>query len=519
MMKKFIKKPTNIITLIIVVAGIFYFYFSRDKVLDYEFVVVGKGDISQEVSVTGRVKPAESVDLAFEKIGRVSRIYVKVGDKASAGQLLAQLDSSELAAQLNEAEADIKIQKAKLDEFKQGTRSEEIKVKESELKKARQDLDNYYTGAIDVLNDAYVKADDAVRTKTDEIFINDEINPQLTFSVTESQIEIDVKNLRALSAAELNKWKNELQSMNLTSLPSTIEQMLKNGENHLFVVRDFLAKVLNAVDKSAGISASTISSYKTNINTGRTNVNTAFTNISAQEQNIAAQKITVNKIQNELDFKLAGTVSEQIVAQKAQVEKAEAAAENIRAQIFKTIIRSPLNGVVTKQDAKIGEIISANTPVISVISGADFEIETNVPEADIAKIKISDKAKTTLDAYDDGVVFEVKVVEIDPAETIIEGVATYKVVLHFINADNRIKSGMTANIDILTAKKENVIVIPQRAVLTQDGHKIVRISKDDKGNDWIEKEVETGLRGSDGNIEIIKGISEGDKVIVFLKEK
>ncbi len=516
----FIKKPKIFIPLIIlaIIAGGFI-YFNRSKTPDYEFAVVSKGTIVQEVSVTGKVEPAESVDLAFEKSGRVSYIYVGVGDKISAGRSLARLDNSELIAQLNEAKANVEIQKAELDELKRGTRTEEITVKESELKKAQKDLDNYYAGAIDVLNDAYAKADDAVRTKTDELFTNDDSdNPQLTFSVTESQIEINVKNFRALSTFKLNKWHDELRNININS-QEEIEQALKNAKDYLNTFREFLLVALNATDKSAGVAASTISAYKTNIGTGRTNVNTAFTNVSSQEQNIFVQKITVEKIQNELNLKLAGAVSEQIVAQEAQVKSVEAKAQNIQAQLEKTVIYSPINGVIAKQDAKIGEIVSANTPIISIISEADFEIKANVPEADIAKIKLSDKAKITLDAYGDDVVFEAKAVEIDPAETLIEGVATYKVVLHFINGDNRIKSGMTANIEITTAKKENIIVVPQRAVTIKDNRKTVKILQNDKENNWIETEVETGLRGSDGNVEIIKGINEGDKVIVFLKEK
>ena len=138
-----------------------------------------------------------------------------------------------------------------------------------------------------------------------------------------------------------------------------------------------------------------------------------------------------------------------------------------------------------------------------------------MPEADIAKVSVGNTSIVTLDAYGRDVVFEAKVVAIDPAETIVDGVATYKVTFQFIEDDERIKSGMTANIDITSDNRENVIAVPQRSIIRKNGDKFVRILD---GNNVKEIKVETGLYGSDGNIEIIRGINEGDKVITFIEE-
>ena len=138
-----------------------------------------------------------------------------------------------------------------------------------------------------------------------------------------------------------------------------------------------------------------------------------------------------------------------------------------------------------------------------------------MPEADIAKVAVGNGSLVTLDAYGRDVVFEAKVVAVDPAETIVDGVATYKVTFQFVKNDERVKSGMTANIDIKSASRENVIAVPQRAIIRKNGDQFVRIAD---GESFREVKVETGLRGSDGNIEIISGINEGDKVITFSKE-
>ena len=73
----------KIIALTVIIAAIAggYFYFNRGKKISYEFMEVKKGDIVQTVSLTGQVKPAENIELAFETGGKIAQINVKVGDK------------------------------------------------------------------------------------------------------------------------------------------------------------------------------------------------------------------------------------------------------------------------------------------------------------------------------------------------------------------------------------------------------------------------------------------------------
>jgi multidrug efflux pump subunit AcrA (membrane-fusion protein) len=103
----------------------------------------------------------------------------------------------------------------------------------------------------------------------------------------------------------------------------------------------------------------------------------------------------------------------------------------------------------------------------------------------------------------------------NPAESLVEGVATYKTTLYFNNSDERIKSGMTADVTIKGDRRDNVFAVPQRAVITRGDSKFVQVLQ---GENVAEKQVKTGLRGSDGNIEITDGLSEGDQVIVFSEE-
>ncbi|PIV47023.1 hypothetical protein COS21_02120 [bacterium (Candidatus Gribaldobacteria) CG02_land_8_20_14_3_00_41_15] len=93
---------------------------------------------------------------------------------------------------------------------------------------------------------------------------------------------------------------------------------------------------------------------------------------------------------------------------------------------------------------------------------------------------------------------------------------TYKTTFNFTKNSDKIKSGMTANIDVLTAQKENVLAVPYRAIIAKNNEKIVRIISGEKIE---ERKAQLGLRGSDGFVEITSGLNEGEKIITFEKKR
>ncbi len=501
---------SSIIALILILTG-GYFVFGKSSGPLYNTVLAKRGTVIQEVSVTGRVKPAQDVDLAFENTGKIANIYVDVRSKVISGQILASLSNEDIQAQLLQAQAGVQSAQANLDELKKGSRPEDIAIAQSQLLKAQQDLDNYYSGAIDVLNDAYTKANDAIRNQTDGIILNGETNsPSLSFSSSDVQAQINTQQQRISASGALNEWSAELNALKSNPTNDQVDRTLTNSEQWISTIKSFLNSLMDATQNAIGVSSTTISTYKSNINTGKVEVDSAATNISNQEQSIASQKFTVETAQNQLNLKIAGSTPEQIAAQEAAVKEAQANVQNYEAQLEKTIIRAPFNGTITRQDGKVGQITNQNDSLISMMSNSKFQVEADVPEVDIPKVKIGDTTDITLDAYGNDVVFKAIVIKIDPAETLIEGVATYKVTLEFTDANDMIKPGMTANLDILTDKKDNVIYLPQRAVKTDGQKTVILLNKDNTTKEVV---VETGLKGSDGNVEITSGVNEGDIVV------
>jgi HlyD family secretion protein len=169
-----------------------------------------------------------------------------------------------------------------------------------------------------------------------------------------------------------------------------------------------------------------------------------------------------------------------------------------------------LDGVVSRQDAKIGQVVSAATTLVSVI-GNSLEIEAFIPEVLISGVSVGNEASVTLDAYGPEEIFGAKVIHLDPAETIRDGVSTYKVRLTFNNPDLRIRPGMTANILIETLRKPNVLLIPERAVVKEDGE-IVLYTLDNKDKQRIM--IEIGERDSAGNVELLSPLPLDTQIII-----
>lgn len=497
------------VVLVAIGAG-FYLFRGGEQTDTQNIAIVKRGDIIQEVGVTGRVKPASTVDLGFEKSGRIQNVYVKVGNHVSQGSLLAEIESSGAQATLQEVSA-------RLAELKRGSRPEEITVKEAELAKYEQDLANTYDGILDIALDAFSKADDALHTKMTGIFSGFKTTSyKFTYQICDSQLDISTTALKQQAEIDFDVWRGETTVA--TSLSKTSEEQLKllsQTETHTKIVKTFLEDVSRTLTLDCTTTNTALDTYRTNVNTARTNINTVLATINTKKQTIASLMATITKTKNELSLLNAGTASEVITAQEARVLSAQG-------ELLKHKIFAPISGTLTKVDAVTGEFANTATPLLTIISDTSFEIEAYIPEADIAKIKIGNNARITLDAYGSDVLFLGRVTSINPAETIIDNVPTYKVTFHFTKNDSRIKSGMTANIDIATASRTGVLFIPARAIITREGSKFVTVMSTDgitaePGKTTTETTVTTGLKGSNGSVEILSGLAEGMTLVLSTK--
>lgn len=508
MKKTFIKrylwnKFTVIWVVILVIASYFLFFRgSNDPKFDYAVATIG--DVVERVSVTGKISPVEKADLAFEKGGKVTAIKVKVGDLVKKGDLIAVLDTSSDTASLVSAQA-------KLADLSRGLNSPELALEQSKIKTASSSLSNAKQDAINATRTALVQTQGALYNYADTFFdYPQSVNPIINIQTSSQTVSTSINQKRIIVTETLNKWKQEL-----TAVGSSDDalKLIVNANNYEITIKDFmdrLSTIVNDLDTgSSGLSRPTIDSHVATMNSGMSAFNQALASIATAKTALENAISNYDQTYNNFLLKNSGASTETIAAQRASVEL-------YKAEVAKGKLISPIGGIVTKIEPEIGEFVSPGSLVFSVISDGEYKVEAYVPEADIAKISIGDLASTTLDAYGQSVDFPVVVYAIDPAETMLEGVPTYRVIFKFVYKDERIRSGMTANLDIKTNESRGVITVPTRAVIGKNGSRTIRIV-DDFGKKFTSVPIKVGLKGSDGTTEIVSGVSVGDKVVTYVK--
>lgn len=209
--------------------------------------------------------------------------------------------------------------------------------------------------------------------------------------------------------------------------------------------------------------------------------------------------------------------SEALNAARAQVAQLEGAVNFARVNLEYTNITSPINGVVISRNVDVGQTVAATlqAPTLFVIAEdlTKMQVKSNVSEADIGDMRVGQGVTFTVDAYPDRV-FKGTVKEVRMSPDVVQNVVTYGVITWVDNIDLLLRPGMTADVRIKTARKENVLMLPAAAVKEKEGKKHVEVLE---GKEVRKKEVTTGMRSSDGFIEITSGLKEGEKAVVAVK--
>ena len=219
---------------------------------------------------------------------------------------------------------------------------------------------------------------------------------------------------------------------------------------------------------------------------------------------------------------------------KSAYDQSKAALAKAQRNLSYTTITSPINGVVTSREVEAGQTVASGfeTPTLFTIAAdlTKMQVVADVDEADIAGVKDSARVTFTVDAYPDDV-FEGRVKQIrlgstnssSSTSTTSETVVTYEVVITADNPELKLKPRLTANVTIFTDTRENVLVVPNKALRFNPDKKIAG-GKTIKDCDSPKKvwtmdatsftahPVKTGM--NDGsNTEIISGISEGTEIV------
>lgn len=213
-----------------------------------------------------------------------------------------------------------------------------------------------------------------------------------------------------------------------------------------------------------------------------------------------------------------------ISANKAAIAAAEAARKNAEVVVEQTLIRAPFDGVVLTKTANVGDVITTFSAAVdtkgAVVTMADMatlEVEADVSESNLQKVKVGQPCEIQLDALPD-LRFKGEVARIVP--TVDRAKATVLVKVRFIEKDERVLPDMAAKVtflerDLKDAERTPRTAVPPSAIVTRDGQKGVFVIDGDKARF---ARVETGPALGD-LIEIASGVKPGEKIVAKPSDK
>lgn len=257
--------------------------------------------------------------------------------------------------------------------------------------------------------------------------------------------------------------------------------------------------------------------------------------VAVEENNIKYYKKALNRISKlnaskystEKDLEAAERDYDNSVAQlaleQAQVKQAQASLNSAQTELSYTEIKAPVDGIVISKAVEVGQTVAASFETPELFSVAEdltkMQIEASVVEADIAKVKEGQKVRFTVDSYADDY-FYGTVTQVRNEATTTSNVVTYTVVIGIDNSDMKLKPGMTANVEIITAEEKGVMLVPNQALRFYIDDSDTAKRYKDRGV-WIIKNghpervtVKIGV-SDDDNTQILEStLKIGDEVIV-----
>ncbi len=498
------------VLLIVAASATAYFYFSPSKTTD-ETTLVKLGELKQYVPVTGAVQASKDASLSFQALGVVSFVGVKVGDVVPQGKVLATLDGADARASLLQAQSQLASAEATLGQLSQGFRKEEIAVKQQFVDNAKNSLEQAYVALPDTIRNVDSTTADIVKSKLSPLFFIRDGRYTLSFNSCDQNLQSVIETKRLKLDDILKEYQKKSSVISAISEQIYVDTVFEHAYTVTIATNDLVSSISDLLLASCNSQNTSLDAIKATLSSVKVTMNALFTEITTKRSALNTAKNTLSQASRDLDLTKAGTDPYKLKSQAAVVAQAEAQVAGAESGINKTVISAPFTGTISDVNITQGETVASGKVVISMLATDSFEVEAKVPEIDVVKVNRGANVDVTLDAYGKGVIFPAKVTRVNPTATIEGSVPMYKVIVTFLGKDVRIKSGMTANVNIITENKSQAVVLPSRFIEIKDeAHGSVMLRKNKKNT---KVDIVLGIRGQNGLIEVINGLVPGDEIV------
>lgn len=415
-----------------------------------EYAKADRGDVAITINATGNIQAKQNVALAFTSSGKVTAINVHVGDAVRQGATLATVDDQ--AAQDAITNAQLKVYNAQLalNKLNEKPRQVDIDVAQASI--------NYAKAA---LNEASIGGSDAIQVQI-------------------AQVQVQAAQ-NALWQAQLTRDQNNAK---IAANPKAAASAPSDNQNN------------KSIDSAA-----------LGVNVAQAQLN-ATRSQGANPGSIAAAQISVQNAELQLQTLLQGPNDADVKQAQANLASAQAALAQARADVAKTYLVAPFDGIVAQVNLNLGQA-APTANAVTLIDTSSFYVDLPIAELDIAKVALGQAVNLRFDALANATI-QGKVTMI--AATPNSGSpVTYNVRVEFSPAGNPLLSTMSTTASIVISNAANVVRLPNRFIRVDRAKNKAYATVQQPDGSFKEVEIVLGA-ANDTYTEIRSGVNAGDVV-------
>lgn len=521
-------KKHKIILICIIGAVIFGFWYlysregNSEENVQYITAQVTTGNIVSTISGTGQITESNTINITPKTSATVSKVVVAEGDVVAEGAVLIQLDQTTAYANLVQAQANLDSAQESYNEVIDGTASEDVKIAQLKVDSAQTSLDNAKTDYDDTVDQQQTAVDNAYRTllnsgisgtasATMKAAGNNSSTASIVITGTYTGSAEGQYKLTLSTTDTEDEYTYTVSGLEPVTGTVTAGRTKKLGSDGLYftISDDEGSTVKNNSTWNLTLPDTRSSNYLANYNNYQTALQSQTKSINQAANSIETAESNLEQAEADLEKLKSDATPAELSAAEAQVATASSQLQTAQAEYDAATITAPFGGIVSELNVVPGDQASPSTAVATMIT-EDQVVTLALNEVDIPNISVGDKATITFDAVENTMLTG-SVTNIDSIGTVDQGVVSYNIQLSLDAQDDRIKSGMTASVAIVTGMVNNVLTIANSAVKSNsDGSNYVEVL--DENGQPQQVTIMVGM-SNDTTTEILDGLNEGDAVI------
>ncbi len=457
---------------------------------------VTRGDITTTVAATGNIQPVTQTDLNVHTSGTVQTL-AKLGDSVKKGDTVLQLDTTDLGLAVKTAETNLESAQLKLEQARQGATEAELAASQAKVDAAQAALNGLYSGAT-----ASDLATAQSRLRTAQINLDQAQAGPTEIAIANAQNKVEqAKN--SLWSAQSNRDSicGRVKDGDQDSSCQGARASVNNAELAVQTAANDLATLLAGPDAN-------------DVAVAQESVNQAQASLAALQQgptaeNVASARSNLVQAQSSLATLQAGPDPLTVQQAEVAVRQAQANVDEAKVKLSQAAITAPYDGIITEVNTAVGATVTTNSAPLQITDFANLQIQSPVSEMDRPKIKVGQAVNITVEALPN-VTLKGEVTSISPTASVTSGVVNYPVTIKVTQSDDRLASGMTAALAIVTDSKTGVLKVPAKAIQTVNNQKVLNVQR---GDQIVQVPVTVGSADS-SNTEISGEVQAGDVVII-----